>query len=81
MRIFFQGNKSYAPETNENQYEGTPANATLPLEVLSIKSTGLTSIVTNISISYVASPEHNVYWIGLVDDGRTWRNGKACHLV
>ncbi|XP_060569770.1 uncharacterized protein LOC132728153 [Ruditapes philippinarum] len=42
---------------------------------MSIKSSGLSSNVTNISITYVASPDHYVYWIGPREDGRTWHGG------
>ncbi|XP_060582621.1 uncharacterized protein LOC132738995 [Ruditapes philippinarum] len=59
----------------DNRLFTSEESASIQLKVMSIKSSGLSSDVTKISITYVASPDHYVSWIGPREDGRTWHGG------
>lgn len=45
----------------------------LPLQVLSIDSTGMSVDPTTVAISYAATPDHTTEWIGLRKNGGMWR--------
>ncbi|XP_053397828.1 uncharacterized protein LOC128546085 [Mercenaria mercenaria] len=72
------------PETSTSSVKNTNSNDTvttqsvhnksaLPLQVVSIKSSGVNSDLTTVSIMYSASPDHTTGWIGPRTNGGMWR--------
>jgi hypothetical protein len=50
-----------------------PYQPALPLQVMSIRSSGVNTDPTTVTIIYAATPDHTTEWIGLRTNGGMWR--------
>lgn len=67
-------NKPY--KINPVSKPSLPYQPALPLQVLSIRSSGVNLDPTIVTIIYAATPDHTTEWIGLRTNGGMWRTSK-----